>query len=361
MKKNYHIRQLAFVPPPYGGVSVYVKRLIDCLVKDGFTVGAYYMQQDNSLSTEFYDKWEWMQTSRYIFKIRKYIKETKPYVIVHSHFGMEAMLYLWTLKTFFKKKIIITVHNSMVEEYYSKTNFINRFFLKIMLASDVQWITVSEQGRKQLYDLGLKIRNPIRVISPYIPDLSNEESELDVNIDNYIKSHTQNIVFYAHSFMEHNGVDVYGFKLSLDVYSELMHISPNVGFILCLAEDRDTDKINDIMRYAKDKSVYDSIYWQIGPVSSLKKLWTKVDVYFRPTTTDGDSVAVREAIDEGVRVVASDVAIRPKGTLVFKNGDILDALSNISKALSMPRVSNAYNMSYYEEMKSIYMENLGSK
>ena len=41
---KYDIKEICTIPPPYGGVSVYVKRLIEQLQKDGFSVGGYYSE-----------------------------------------------------------------------------------------------------------------------------------------------------------------------------------------------------------------------------------------------------------------------------------------------------------------------------
>lgn len=41
----------------------------------------------------------------------------------------------------------------------------------------------------------------------------------------------------------------------------------------------------------------------------------------RPTNTDGDAVSVREALWLGVPVIASDVVVRPAGTVLFRNRD----------------------------------------
>jgi hypothetical protein len=40
-------------------------------------------------------------------------------------------------------------------------------------------------------------------------------------------------------------------------------------------------------------------------------------VYLRTTRTDGDAVSVREALDAGVPVIASDVVKRPVGVLTI--------------------------------------------
>lgn len=358
MKRNYYIKQVAFIPPPYGGVSVYVKRLVDQLRVDGFFVGVYYKGEKHKEEkySRFYNKWTWLETSRYFIKIWKFIIENRSYDILHSHFGLEAMPYLWTLKKFFNKKIVVTIHNSMVTEYYSKTNFINKYFIKLMLSSDVCWVTVSEQGKEQLLSLNLKILNPVDVIPAYIPDMNEDSTELNGKIQEYINAHTKNIFYYAHSFMRYKNEYIYGFDTMLGVYAELSINVKDIGLIFCIAECDDIIRLKEIYEVAKSLNIFDKIYWQLGPVSNMKKIWSLIDVYFRPTSTDGDSVAIREAIDFGVSVVASDVCVRPDKVSTYRYGNIQDAYEKVLLALESTRKMLAYNMDYYEKMKTIYLK-----
>ena len=94
---KYDIKELCTLPPPYGGVTVYVKRLIGQLFKDGFTVGGYYSKSCSDkgiINSPMFDKWTWMQTGLLPIKIWKYLIETASYKIVHSHFSLEGMAYL---------------------------------------------------------------------------------------------------------------------------------------------------------------------------------------------------------------------------------------------------------------------------
>jgi glycosyltransferase involved in cell wall biosynthesis len=58
----------------------------------------------------------------------------------------------------------------------------------------------------------------------------------------------------------------------------------------------------------------------------------RASVYFRPTVTDGDSVALREALAKGVRCVASDVVPRPGCVDVFRLGDEEEMFSRLREA-----------------------------
>lgn len=60
------------------------------------------------------------------------------------------------------------------------------------------------------------------------------------------------------------------------------------------------------------------------------------DVLVRPTLADGDAVTVREALALGRRVVASDAAARPEGTMIFPAGDAEALAGATLRALAQP-------------------------
>ena len=359
MKKNvFDIKEICTVPPPHGGCTVYVDRLIKELTKDGYKVGGYYDAQcDNKaiVNSEMFDEWKWMETSKFPFKIWKYLREARPYKVIHSHFSLEGMLYLWTIKTFLNKKIVVTVHNSMNSNYYRTTNPINRLFLHKMLKStDVTWITVSEQGKKQLESFPIKPVTPIHIIPAYIP-ISGAYTPLGQEMQQYIDGHDQIISFYGHSFMVNEGVDIYGFEAALRMFSSIIKRTDHkVGLVMCLAETRDKEKISALHSLAKQLGVDNKIFWQIGAINNIRSLWHQTNIYIRPTSTDGDSVAVREVLDEGVVVVASDVCIRPEGVVTYNHSDLNDFIEKVTNNLSKEKSDPCPNYAIYDLMKSVY-------
>jgi len=60
----------------------------------------------------------------------------------------------------------------------------------------------------------------------------------------------------------------------------------------------------------------------------------RADVVVRSTFADGDAITVREALDLGVPVVASDTAFRPEGVVLFRKGDSQDLADKLLKVLS---------------------------
>ena len=352
------IKQFAFIPPPYGGVSTYVKRLILRLNQLGITTGGYYLSdctdsiiQDSNL----FHKWKWMPTHLFLFRIIQYAFETRKYKIVHSHFSLEGMLYLWFLRTFCNKKIIITVHNAMVNDYLAKTNFLNRFFLKKMSQfQDVTWIAVSPQVKSSLLDLNLEFASDIHVIPAYIPPIKKQNSELPISLQRYIDSYSKVMVFYGHSLMQYSGNDVYGFDIVLRLYASLSADERcNIGLVYCIATCSEGE-FASILAKAKSMGVDKSIFWQVGALDDMTSLWEQADVYVRPTYTDGDSVAVREALDMGVQVVASNVCQRPEKVITYKYGNDCMLLESLRYAISKGREKQSCDETYLNQMVEIY-------
>lgn len=80
------------------------------------------------------------------------------------------------------------------------------------------------------------------------------------------------------------------------------------------------------------------------------------NLFVRPTSADGDSISVREALALGVPVVASDAAARPPGTRLFRAGDsralataLLAAVGATPPAVPAPDAGRAL-MALYESL-----------
>ncbi len=362
MKNNiYDIKELGFVPPKYGGVSVSIARLIDKLTADGFVVGGFY-SKDNSdpavLQSSLYEPELNLSTKRLLKELPRCFKILRPYKVLHSHYSLENMIYMWFFLVFMRKKIVITVHNSMVQRFYQDCDVINRFFLKRVANSpDVTWVAVSEQAKAEMLKLPIKYNNSIQVIPAYIPDGQAASGELPHNLRDYIERHNKIIVFYGHSFMLHDGKDVYGFNDALSLYAEILKLTHcTIGFVLCLTETNDSNKINILQDKAHQLGVDDKIYWQFGPIEGMTNLWNNTDVYVRPTCTDGDSVAVREALDLGVQVVASDVCPRPERTILYRFGDMSDFVGKVASAIEIGHVEANPDYGNYYKLKNIYSQ-----
>ena len=358
---------MGFIPPPYGGVSVYVKRLTEQLNRDGYVTRAYKMiVNDEIVNSGFYDDHVRFGIINFIPRYLLFVKETKSCQIVHSHCSLEISIYLWAISFFQKKQVIVTVHNSMViNSYFNVLRVWDRFFLKLLVKQNVKWIAVSQQAKDEMEKLPLKF-GLIDVIPAYLPPLSvaNISDYLSDSLLTYIKSYEHIITFYAHSFMYNQGIDVYGLADALMMFKLLLESEAkpkgSIGFVFCISNADNEQEYSKIMKLASDYKIHSDIYWQIGPIAEMSTLWQLTDVYVRPTSTDGDSVAVREAIDCGVNVVASDVAPRPSEVFVYDYSDISEFTEKVCAALknksNKKNIDQNKNKPFYDKVVSIYEE-----
>lgn len=359
---RYDIKQFCVVPPPYGGVTMFVKRLSKQLSHDGFSVGGYYTRDCDDIDiieSRLFTRLDYQKSSNVFFRAVKRIvydckrlKDVVQFRLVHYH-GLENLFLILLMRVLLKKEIVITVHNSMIEDFYENTSSLNKYAWRV-LAKKAHWVAVSEQARRCMLNLPIVFRLPIPVIPAYIPESKVTLTPLGDEMAKYIKCHNKIVSFYGRCFMLYQGIDVYGFTAALDLFASLYKLDSTVGFVFCLSEDKDTGKISKLRQYAQKLSIEDKIFWQIGAIDNIHSLWMKTDVYIRPTTTDGDSLAVREVMDCGANVVASDVCSRPDGVILYEWNNKESLLDKVLYSLRLPRRDISPNYTYYEAMKTLY-------
>ena len=195
-----------------------------------------------------------------MFSLLKNTFQMWPFSIVHYH-GLENLKFIWFLYKYCRKQVVITVHSMMIENFYRRTDRINKHYMQKLAEADIQWTAVSEQVRECMFRLPFSFKNEIPVIAAYVPILNEAHPPFAKDMQDYIHQHEQNIAFYARSFMYNDDVDVYGLNEAIKLYADIVsNYKANVGLIFCLSEDKDTDKINELYLYAKELDIYDKIY-----------------------------------------------------------------------------------------------------
>lgn len=153
------------------------------------------------------------------------------------------------------------------------------------------------------------------------------------------------VLFYANGKVFQNGRDVYGGDFLIDNFNEfdkqsyvLVFLDPNKGY------ESDIESIKDKLFYV-DRFV------------DFNSLLDDVDVYIRPSTSDGDSVAIYEALIKGIPVIASDSVTRGDGVVTYKSGDFSDFVNKLGNCKVN---SNSMNVSSIEDYLGFIKELNGS-
>jgi glycosyltransferase involved in cell wall biosynthesis len=107
--------------------------------------------------------------------------------------------------------------------------------------------------------------------------------------------------------------------------------SSRYAVLLCVYDQIDDGYIAELLPMAKGLDV--RIARDLSPEEFCGAL-SLCDLYVRATDRDGDAVAVREAKQFGLKVLASDCVTRPSGVAIFSTGDAESLRQGIVDAFS---------------------------
>ncbi|EJE8558594.1 hypothetical protein [Vibrio vulnificus] len=257
------------LPPPFGGVAVSIKNHFEVLKsKDGIDV-------------ELFSPLD-------IFKI-----VTSKAKFVHFNFSKSYKRLIYTLICFaFRKKVIHTVHG----QYFSVKNIFNHitglFSHRLLVLN------------QELYgNLAPIYSGKVHIVSPILSvdtEFSSENKWIQ-DRDSGLKY----ILLYSNKKTEIDGKDVYGVDFVLSFLNDLNELGFKVVFL-------DLGKDYSFLKGSSQIDYYDS------PMN-FKDLLASVDIYIRPTSTDGQSIAVLESLSVGTPVLASDSVPRPEGCYLYQH------------------------------------------
>lgn len=130
----------------------------------------------------------------------------------------------------------------------------------------------------------------------------------------------------------------YGADVLVEGFTRLVRDDPegrmgDAGLVLFGPAARDPELAATLQERGLGWRVY--AYADLNRGEALAVLRT-CDVFLRPTRADGDSISVREALALGVRVVASDAAVRPAGVRCHAAGNGAALAAAVREALELP-------------------------
>jgi glycosyltransferase involved in cell wall biosynthesis len=304
-------------PPPLGGVSVYVKRLIS-LTKNPKVF-------DTSIEGWF--KF-FKLFSALIFGRQK---------IVHVHVLTIKILTIVFLTKFFRSfEVMLTDHNSRI--FLERSKFEVRL-LKYFLGKSDYLVVVGKHIKKVYEAEGVKGRfQDIIICDSFLPPNQDEETSILTTYPNtyfdFLKSHSLIVSANAYKLVFKDGVDLYGIDMCIDLLKRLKKEFKGIGLVIFLA-----DRSSNTNYFDKLKSLIHEFNLEkdVIFVTGQKELWPsfkKADLMVRPTYSDGFGISIAEAIYFGCPALASDVCERATGTILFSNRDSQDFYIKAKQILS---------------------------
>lgn len=302
MKLLNNILIIGTTPLPIGGVSIHVKRLTDFL-------------KINNINFEIYDY------KRESFR-RGFIKLIYSN-IVHIHVSNKIFRLLLTLVSFLlRKPLIISFHGN-----YNFKNILDK--LSVRLSSNI--IVLNQFTYQSALDLFPNSKK-IRLISSFIPpDIVAEKisNEYSSKIDDLKKYYKIVACTNAHDYVVDNlGQDLYGIDFLLKIFSsrnfDALVVSDPSGSLKTIYAEYLTNK--NILFISEPQPFIDVII--------------KSNVFIRATSSDGDSLSVKESLYFNVPVIASDCVDRPKGCIIFETRNEDSLIKCLDRNLFISELEN---------------------
>jgi len=303
------------IPPPYGGVTVHIKRFISLLRSKNIKTKLYDLM---SKSNNDQDIISLGKSPFRFFKLLLLFKEKAIHVHTNNLLALSVIGQVAKIRS--NKNFVITIHSERPVRKYRNGSWLKRKLLRDCFRSAFHVICVSDTIAKFLReDLSLK-PSCCSVVPAYLaPDLEEtNEKNIPVSLQQFIEGKA--MVVGTHGWFGYflNGQHVYGFEEIADLVKKINESKHNIVVYTLISGCYDRDHRKKILalrdRYPETWMISETPF----PAAALYK---KTSLFIRPTITDGDSVSIRECLALKTPVLASDSVKRPAGCLTYQNGN----------------------------------------
>lgn len=269
------------IPPPIGGVTIHTSRLLD------------YMEQENIKHT-FYNNHE--------FNIFTFIAAIWKAKKAHIHISNPLFLFFFAIMCkLLNTYSIITIHHNM-GSYGTTLSFFES--LSIKLSNKV--IVLNNTS----YSKAIKFNPQTDLMSAFIPPIKEEVLEESINNKiEKVKRHSKKI-FCTNAYSltyDKNGNEIYGITELVDYFNDKDHI------FLFISDPKGI--YNDYF-FEKKVKINKNIKFIVGAHPFIEVI-KATDCFIRNTTTDGDSLSVKEALYFEKKVIATNCVSRPEGVITY--------------------------------------------
>lgn len=288
------------IPPPIGGVTVFNARKIKSLELDGYNVVNVKPSIYGLLLLLFHgydrDVTVLLSSSNIV---------TFVIIIVYG---------LCSTTEFYD-------HNS--SRTFSCENIIYKYIRRYAISRFRRIVLVNDRLKRNYSNYPFYSKLSFRVEIPFlVPDASDDErivQKYPSEVKNHLALNYRSIVI-ASAFKPNLGLegeDIYSLNETIECFTQLAKMYSNILFVIAIGSFDDTAFSKHIFNSLSEASLNNKNLVAITSGVDIWPLFKKSIVLLRPTTTDGDSLSVREALHFGSSVIATDVVERPEGVILY--------------------------------------------
>ena len=319
---------LAAYPPPYGGVSVGVQRLVPLLEDRGVDFVVYNLVSASGDGRRVISvcRWRRLWTLLYLIGGRD-----------RAVYLMSDRLIAWVVGAVAarlrRRRIMVRLRNAKLTDWVSRSSW-HRFWAGFALRRMTGVISAGRDLIETVVRLGVDARR-VHWCPSFLPPVVSpqERDRVAGEIWSFVASHAP-VIAANGRVLSYDGQDLYGLDLLVELAGRLKPVYPRVGMVICFWEHtpREDAYLDRLKARARELGVLDNMLFNTGTGVFVPVL-ERSNLFVRPTNTDGDATSVREALYLGIPAVASDVVQRPAGAILFRSRDLDDLEAKVRTAL----------------------------
>lgn len=329
---KYKIILVGPVPPPKGGMSIHIERLSRFLNEKNIN---HQVIDESRQKKSGVPHFRSMGILAYFGLIRKSD-------IVHIHSMNPFVRLAHTIAArLLGCKVVQTLHAD-------RTGRLGNIALRVAGRMAHERIAVSEA-------LIRRIGGKAHVIPAFLPPDSQDE-ELPEHLVRWLSDQKQDgriiIAANASKIVREDGVDLYGIDMILDLFGN-ESIRDRFSAMICVGTvPSDDEYYSRLLERAERGPAGERIKFVRGEIN-FPGVLRRSDLFVRPSSRDGDAISLREALWYGIPAIASDVAVRPEGTVLFSSRDTGAFVEKILCADKF-RNPNAGRRDFAEDVVGVY-------
>ena len=343
------ILQLGPYPPPHGGVQTNLVAIREHLRRH--QIGAPVInltRHRQATSDEVHYPHTAIDVARLLFTI--------PADIIHLHFGGQLtprLLALCLMCTLVPgRRVVLTFHSGGYPTWESGRRT-GRYSLPAFILRRLDAVIAVNA---QIADMFRRFGVPddrIRLICPYSPVEVRRDLALPDELRTFCETHSP--VLTTIGLLEAE----YDLALQIRAMAEIRKRFPSAGLVIIGSGSLEPELRRLIASVAEGQHVL--LCGDVPHVLTIGVL-AGSDVFLRTTRYDGDSVSVREALQLGVPVIATDNGMRPHGVRLIPDAGVRPLCDAIAGALQEERcgpIAAEVSAQHLNEVLDLYSELVG--
>ena len=317
------VLQLGPYPPPYGGVQTNLVAIRSFLIKRGLYCAVINVTRHRKTDADnVYYPSSPVELLRLLAKLR--------YDIIHQHFGgmlthrILALALACTVQR--RSKSVMTFHSGGFPSTPEGIALGPNSFAGRVLRRFDGLIAVNAE----IMGFFQKMRvspSRARLISPYSYSPDESSSSLPAHLSSFFATHDPVLISAGQLEPE------YDLALQIEAMPRLRQKFPNAGLLLLGSGSIERDLR---MRIEKQGCSEHILLPGDVPHASTMEAISRSKIMLRTTWYDGDAISVREAMQLGTPVIATDNAMRPAGVHLIPRANSDALLDAVEEELQRP-------------------------